>query len=91
MPTGIPTTSTNPKSELVDLSRVALRKIMRYALVIAIGSFLFGYDTRVISGALLFIPSVRASGDRVEAAMPVAVRSPTWDAPTIRAVPEGLC
>jgi MFS transporter, SP family, galactose:H+ symporter len=54
MATGIPTTPTTD-SNLVDFSDSALRKIARYALLIALGSFLFGFDTGVVSGALLFI------------------------------------
>ena len=54
MATGIPTTPT-AESSLVGFPKDALRKVGRFSLVIAIGSFLFGYDTGVVSGALLFI------------------------------------
>jgi len=54
MPTGVPTTPT-ADSKMVGFTDKALRKVGRYALVIALGSFLFGYDTGVVSGALLFI------------------------------------
>ena len=56
MATGISTTPTST-SPLVDFSPQAMKKVWRFALVIAIGSFLFGYDTGVVSGALLFIKS----------------------------------
>ena len=56
MATGISTTPTST-SPLVDFSPQALKKVWRFSLVIAIGSFLFGYDTGVVSGALLFIKS----------------------------------
>ena len=54
MATGVPTIAT-AKSPLIDVPEPALRKIGVYGFLIALGSFMFGYDTGVISGALLFI------------------------------------
>src|SRR3954471_8089495 len=54
MSTGIPTTAT-ATSPLIDVPEAGRRKIRRWGYLIALGSFMFGYDTGVISGALLFI------------------------------------
>jgi SP family galactose:H+ symporter-like MFS transporter len=56
MATGVPTTET-AKSPLIiiDVPEEGLRQIRRWGWLIALGSFLFGYDTGVISGALLFL------------------------------------
>jgi sugar porter (SP) family MFS transporter len=54
MATGVSTTET-AQSPLIDVPEEGLRQIRRWAWVIALGSFLFGYDTGVVSGALLFL------------------------------------
>ena len=54
MATGVPTTET-AQSPLIEVPEEGLRQIRRWAWVIALGSFLFGYDTGVVSGALLFL------------------------------------
>ena len=52
------------RSPLVDVSDEGLRQIRRWGVLIVIGSFLFGFDTGIISGALLFIGSSSRSGSR---------------------------
>lgn len=49
--------SREPGTEgpLADISEGGRRRVWRWAVVIALGGFLFGFDTGVVSGALLYI------------------------------------
>ncbi|SEF85070.1 MFS transporter, sugar porter (SP) family [Saccharopolyspora kobensis] len=49
--------STEPGTHgpITDARRAAMRKVWVWAVIIAVGGFLFGFDTGVISGALLYL------------------------------------